>query len=373
MRGCGSLEKDVNPGDVVVTVPKDLFMTVSSAISSPLGPALRAAGSMHRDDILALHLLHEKSRGSASPWAPFIASLPSASELGQPVLWPESEMMTLLAGTSVLAFSYALRNQLESDYASVVAPFVARNRGLFPGGVSADEYKWAHCVVWSRAVDIRISNQEVRAFIPWFDMLNHLPTAKTVHAFDDSLQCMKVVAHDHFPKGTQVFNNYGAIDNSRLLRLYGFALPSNPFKGFELYVPLPEDTVMYEFKVETLEKAGLSPAMSFQLSTSELNKDLLVAIRIQVLSFSDFTEAGKASSGPISNENELSALSLLKSSFEALLGAIPSSDDADAATCSDASLSSTNARHAAIVRMSEREVLRTNLQFVQEAVQKLEQ
>ncbi len=55
---------------------------------------------------MALFLLHERAKGAASRWAPYIAALPADS--GSPVQWSEEELKDL-QGSQALQTAMAYR------------------------------------------------------------------------------------------------------------------------------------------------------------------------------------------------------------------------------------------------------------------------
>ncbi len=53
----------------------------------------------------------------------------------------------------------------------------------------------------------------VKAMVPFFDMLNHNPTVKTQHGFDDKTGLFTFKTLQRIGKGEQVYLNYGPLSN----------------------------------------------------------------------------------------------------------------------------------------------------------------
>lgn len=64
-----------------------------------------------------------------------------------------------------------------------------------------DEYRWAIATLWSRFVSVKTAGGYVKAMVPFFDMLNHNPHAKSHHEFDEKTQCLKFVADQVWAAG----------------------------------------------------------------------------------------------------------------------------------------------------------------------------
>ena len=77
-RGWGLVAaEDIGGGDAVLYIPKSVWMTVDTALESPVGPHVTdEAGWI----ALALQLLHERAVGPKSKWAAYVAALPTTLE-----------------------------------------------------------------------------------------------------------------------------------------------------------------------------------------------------------------------------------------------------------------------------------------------------
>jgi hypothetical protein len=52
--------------------------------------------------------------------------------------------------------------------------------------------------------------------------------------------------------GNEIYLNYGNFPNEKLLLVYGFALPNNPFDAVQIYAPIPATDPMYLLKTRLL-------------------------------------------------------------------------------------------------------------------------
>ena len=73
---------------------------------------------------------------------------------------------------------------------------------------------------------------------PFADLFNHSVSAKSKHSFDAETRRLICRTSDSFKTGEESLFNYGAFPNSKLLRLYGFAVPNNPFDVVDLWAPM---------------------------------------------------------------------------------------------------------------------------------------
>ena len=119
----------------------------------------------------------------------------------------------------------------------------------------------------------------------------------------------------------QVFINYGALPNSRLLRLYGFVLPNNPNDSYDLVLSAHPMAPYWEQKQELWKSAGLDSTCTISLTlTDPLPRNVLRYLRIQRLDKSDLSVVQvDATDRTINESNEVGILQFLLDSFSGLL------------------------------------------------------
>eukprot|EP00644_Phytophthora_capsici_P006273 jgi/Phyca11/508125/fgenesh2_kg.PHYCAscaffold_32_\ len=167
-------------------------------------------------------------------------------------------------------------------------------------------------------------------------MLNHDPEAEMSHFFDMESQRFKLVSHQHWNAGAQMFINYGPLSNHKLLSLYGFVIIGNPFDAVDMWLPMDEaSTKFFKEKEQLLLTNGLDHATNpFELVAEESNDLLLMATRIQEINCDTVEEfeaqANKALDGEVvSLENEHETLTRLIYTLEKMLEAFPTSIEED--------------------------------------------
>eukprot|EP00978_Attheya_sp_CCMP212_P011410 scaffold28117_cov56-Attheya_sp.AAC.12 len=215
-----------------------------------------------------------------------------------------------------------------------------------------EAYKWALMNVYSRSTDfewtsdIQLQNEAPlpthrRVIVPLFDMMNHDFNSDIDHHIDANGN-VSVFNGESSPilPGNEIYLNYGNFPNEKLLLVYGFALPNNPFDAVQIYAPIPATDPMYLLKARLLHSmCGVSDPnsphpLTLPISGSDnkvLPPSLLSALRLtgiqsydQLLAIaSDVAMIADAqhenseevpSQGEISmidSENEYSALSAL--------------------------------------------------------------
>lgn len=119
----------------------------------------------------------------------------------------------------------------------------------------------------------------------------------------------------------QVFINYGPLPNSRLLRLYGFVLSSNPNDSYDLVLSTHPTAPFWEQKQKLWISAGLDSTCTISLTlTDPLPNNVLRYLRIQRLDESDLSVIHvDATNGIINESNEVEVLQFLVDSFCGLL------------------------------------------------------
>ncbi|KAK3402314.1 hypothetical protein B0T20DRAFT_136626 [Sordaria brevicollis] len=313
-------------GEKILTIPAKILWTVKHAYADPLlGPALKSAQPpLSVEDTLAIYLLFVKSRESGyEGQRSHVAALPTS--YSSSILFEEDEL-EVAAGTSLYTITKQLEQSIEDDHRSLLVRLFIQYPDLFPlDKFGIDDYKWALCTVWSRAMDFVLPNgTPVRLLAPFADMLNHTSSVKQCHAYDPSTGNLSVLAGKDYQPGDQVFINYGPVSNSRLLRLYGFVIPGNPNDSYDLVLSTHPQAPFYEQKEKLWKMAGLDSTATIPLTlTDPLPKKVLRYLRIQRLDAQNLAvvarQGSDAAEEKVSDENEVEILRFLVESFEYLL------------------------------------------------------
>lgn len=175
--------QDISEGERILSVPQGLMIgpTIIKARHAALGKAIADAGcSDIEDTVLALGLMREARLGEASPYALYLASLPTSDEdlAGMPTLWSAEEREKLLKDTHALLAIDDCLDRIKMHWDVLVGHNVAD--AITVGTVkpptiapTADElfhdFVRAHALVSTRALPF---GQEL-TMIPYLDMANH--------------------------------------------------------------------------------------------------------------------------------------------------------------------------------------------------------
>ncbi|CDF36799.1 unnamed protein product [Chondrus crispus] len=140
------------------------------------------------------------------------------------------------------------------------------------------------------------------ALVPVLDMTNHGSGENLANfRYDDHAGCFELVAGpDGYEEGAQVLVSYGELTNDDLYLLYGFVQAGNPYDVFEV-----EDLVewvaehhsvrewnLFDAKLRLLERIGLCyEGRKFHLSVSQIDPDLVAALRILLADVNEFRRA----------------------------------------------------------------------------------
>lgn len=138
-RGWGLVAaKDLGGNEAAIAVPQSLWMTYKTAMASPVGAFCE--GQLPWVAV-ALQLLHEKAIGSASKWAPYVATLPAA--LDAPLFWTAEELGEL-AGTQLLQNAAGYDSYVRGTYQTLAESAMKDNPDVFSPDIFTEQaFVWA--------------------------------------------------------------------------------------------------------------------------------------------------------------------------------------------------------------------------------------
>ncbi|ETW03760.1 hypothetical protein, variant [Aphanomyces invadans] len=352
--------------------------------------ALRDLASLplREDDCLAWFLIYERFVNPQSKWKRHLDVLPHSFHN---ILYFTEDEINMLQGSNVYYVALQLKQQVVSDFAELQQTLLPDTLRLLHAEHSADvlmavftleNYKWALSVIWSRFVSVALDAEDnlAKSMVPVFDMFNHDPHAQMSHGFDPTTNAFVLRSHQHWTAGSQVCINYGALPNHKLLTLYGFVLPSNPFDVVELWAPMSDDAPYYNRKLALMTGHGLADhatAAPFELYPDSLNDELLAYLRIQRLDVgelsSDLIEVANFAFEPVHDDNEKDTLTALIYALQQMLEAFPitvEDDEAelDAIARVDTSDHDEESHHvmALRLRVSDKRILHAQVNMLQE-------
>eukprot|EP00727_Mastigamoeba_balamuthi_P002150 m51a1_g11932 hypothetical protein (405) ;mRNA; r:707154-708529 len=224
-----------------------------------LGRLLRASRLSPWEALIAC-LMSEASAGPSSAWAPFLSALPR--DVDTPLFWSPRERQEL-GGTETEAALGA--EAIRRAFAERVEPFVRAHQSHFSRENSGlDAYVFWGSVAMSRAFDSH-PDYDGPVMTPMADMLNHKTGHCNAHLEDhgDGSGSLPMVLQSAVPAGGELFNTYGDLGNSELLRRYGYADDVNPFNTVDVplscvVAALPEGTARAYARIAAV-KGNLGP------------------------------------------------------------------------------------------------------------------
>jgi len=166
--------------------------------------------------------------------------------------------------------------------------------------------------------------------VPFACLVNHSPWPHVVRygKLNTETSMLDFPAFRPCQEGDQVYISYGPVPNLKLITYYGFAIEGNPHDIVPLTLTVPAMKHARAQRVEgILEQLGIG--LEHNLRSGPLATKLIACMRI-IASTDDELQAVENSStnplrGPISEENEIHAKSILKNALVSLLQTINAS------------------------------------------------
>jgi hypothetical protein len=179
--------------------------------------------------MLGLFLLYQRSLGEASPWAPYLATLPTSFQ--SLTSWSREERRDLLVGFPRAA-------QVEKDVAEIEATGAALVARGLPFLTDVADWRWAASILNTRSIWWA---PEGRHLVPMLDMVNCAPGMRphsTRLSPDGGFADTR--APRAFATGDEVVENY-AQPNWVYLFYHGFVLEDNEWDCVEVTLQLPTE------------------------------------------------------------------------------------------------------------------------------------
>ncbi|OQS00279.1 hypothetical protein THRCLA_06065 [Thraustotheca clavata] len=371
------ISEEIKAHTPILSIPFSSLLNLYCIAESPL----REIPHLHEreDDCLAWFLIYETFLNPKSKWDRHIAVLPKTFHN---ILYFSQKEIEELQGSNVYYVALQLQQQVTSDFEELKVNILPETLRSLVGDHSADavleaytieNYKWALSVIWSRFVSVATSSDTmVKCMVPVFDMFNHNPTAQMAHGFNPRSNCFVLQSHQYWEAGSQVFINYGALPNHKLLTLYGFVLPENPYDCVELWAPMSPDAPYYKRKMSFFESHGLGhhSRVPFELTTLGINEDLLAYLRIQRMEVEDLSsfEGSSFAYQPLGDENEKSTLTALIFALQQMLERFPTSIEEDEAILKNEKSTDeeSHKRMTVLLRISDKKILNQHINWLQE-------
>ena len=210
-----------------------------------------AKSSVTFQSLLSLYLLYQSDKGESSKWLAYLRSLPDS--FTNPYFCKKSELYFL--PESILEKIVEQNEVIKKDFIELTKLI----RPEFKENFTLEAFKWAFFVCNSRSVYLNgkcleplvdhlnfkelLSDSPDMALAPLLDLLNHSDDAITKSQLNHSETSIEkhsekiktgeirlsyqLFTTKSIKKFDQIFINYGAFNNTKLLIEYGFIIPNN--------------------------------------------------------------------------------------------------------------------------------------------------
>ncbi|CAH0475893.1 unnamed protein product [Peronospora belbahrii] len=280
-------KQSLTSGQVTLQVPFKLTMNIESATQSELAAVLKKYPGIPDDEVLAMHLMHERNKGIESFFAPYIASLPTTFDL--PVFWSDVELNEL-KGTNVLLLTQLMKNRLERDFENIHKPVIEDFPDIFASRpmLTLEDYTWAMSVIWSRAFGVSKGEKYLRVLCPAMDMFNHDVSLQNplddFVSFDEEKHMMTHHVPTAVTAGSALCISYGQYTNAKLLYSYGFIAPKNSCRAVDFWIKIPPTDPYLKLKQTVLESNELTSEQTYDfcgtLFRNDVDERLLATLRV---------------------------------------------------------------------------------------------
>ncbi|KAF9653963.1 SET domain-containing protein [Thelephora ganbajun] len=432
-QGWGAIAlKDIPEGHVLFAIPRTLTLsTRSCALLDLFGNNSWTSFQLHEGWAgLILCMMWEESMVEKSKWFQYFASLPS--HFDTPMFWNDEELAEL-RGTSVVG--KIGRSEAENDYYNKVVPAVKSRPDLFfpehlDRWYTLERYHIMGSRILSRSFQVEKwdpaandeeddgvlqpemdvdgddptsaepnekDNDDVAeghggdsddgddgddpgdvAMVPMADILNARFGCNNARLFHEQLE-LRMVTTESILAGNQIWNTYGELPNSELLRRYGhvdvFDLPGGGQGNPEDVVEVPANVFVSPIidispkgmSVETLqeridwwlEESGDDTFVIEAQKGLEISPPLISFARLLLLSPKDWERAREKPKLPkpkLSEEDGPAVLDVISQGLQRMLDEFPSPIETDWELLSKPDLP-LRKRNAIIVRAGEKRIL----------------
>uniref|UniRef100_A0A8C2XHH7 protein-histidine N-methyltransferase n=1 Tax=Cyclopterus lumpus TaxID=8103 RepID=A0A8C2XHH7_CYCLU len=366
--------RDIKAEELFLWIPRKMLMTVESAQNSVLGPLysqdriLQAMGNV----TLAFHLLCERA-DPASPWLPYIRSLPQ--EYDTPLFYQQEEVQVLL-GTQAVQDVLSQYKNTARQYAyfyKLVQTHPAASQLPLKDSFTFDDYRWAVSSVMTRQNQIPTEDGSriILALIPLWDMCNHTNGLITTgyNLEDDRCEC---VALQDYKENEQIYIFYGTRSNAEFVIHNGFFFQDNAHDRVKIKLGVSKSERLYAMKAEVLARAGIPASCIFALHSNEppISAQLLAFLRVFCMTegeLKDYLLGDGAvnkivtlgnSEFPVSWENEIKLWTFLETRAALLLKTYKTTSQEDCTMLEKPDLS-LHSRVAIQLRLAEKQILET--------------
>ncbi|OCT54049.1 Ribosomal N-lysine methyltransferase 4 [Cladophialophora carrionii] len=233
---------DIEDDEELFAIPRSLVLaTTTSSIPSPVIEPLKNTGAWPP---LIVTIIYEYLQKEKSPWYPYFRVLPTTFD--SLMFWNKAEIETLQASAVVSKIG---RDQAEENWKDTIIPVMLSHSDLFVvAGQNESErttelIRLAHMagsLIMAYAFDIDNDDDKdgkdtesddefeeddedepSKGMVPFADMLNADADRNNARLFQES-DYLIMKSTKPIEAGQQIFNDYGPLPRSDLLRMYGY-------------------------------------------------------------------------------------------------------------------------------------------------------
>lgn len=242
-------DENISQEEELFAIPRNLVLhTTNSEIYSKMPDLFADLGPW---DSLILVIIYEYLRGNASPWYPYLQLLPTTFDT---LMFWTSEELSELQGSAVL--SKIGKESAEENWSKTIIPIMLNDKDLFPASDGnalirqRQLLKLAHVagsMIMAYAFDMEEDDSSksdddtadggesdlteddednpAKALVPFADMLNADGNRNNARLFHEH-NFLIMRATEDIMAGEEIFNDYGSLPRSDLLRMYGYVTDS---------------------------------------------------------------------------------------------------------------------------------------------------
>ncbi|KAJ6282129.1 hypothetical protein J3E71DRAFT_198694 [Bipolaris maydis] len=392
-------KQDIAEHELLFSIPRSSILSVENSILSTeippttfalLGPWLS----------LILVMLYEYHNGSASNWAPYFAVLPT--DFDTLMFWTEDELTELQASAVVNKIGKEGANEVFieqllpviEEFADVIFSGDERAKDLAKEMRAPENLELMHkmgSLIMAYAFDVEpaISDKEVdeegfaeeeedaalpKGMVPLADMLNADADRCNARLFYEK-DGLEMKALKPIQAGEEIFNDYGPLPRSDLLRRYGY-ITENYAQYDVVEIPadlvsqaLAHDGLWHEKRIEYLDEqeivdTGYDIAASVPFSLEEsLSPELVILVETMLLPSEEFERLQSKGRLPKAEKMTGKAAEILYKIVQARIAQYPTTLEQDLQVSSETQPAQTMSRKerriamARAVRIGEKQLL----------------
>jgi len=298
---------NVAAGGVVATISEDVAITRIDAEQHTVVGSVAAESS--ELVALTLWLCAERHIGAASTSSAFLATLPAATFT--PLLWEESEITQLLAGSPIQKEASSRRAAIIQQWQDLQDRVFSQDPAKFPPSAFGQEaFLAAFSVILAHSV--YLPSASCFALLPVASQLDRTGSeAGCLLEYDPDLKSVVITTPRALRVGVEVFL-YDPRTNGELLLALGQVPDTNPANHLLWPANLMQSDRYYMMKSEILESLGLSPTELFPVFADKFPNQLLAYLRLaRVSDPALFAKVSFDTDVELSQMNEYEILQLL--------------------------------------------------------------